>query len=150
MSLNKINRFLGNVILWVGIAKIVYVIIIVFKFVFNVSTIASGGTADNEYYPGISAIIGLSQLIFTAISVVMIIINKIKDRNEVLLGYIGVIGALILELIIPSLFSIFTVFIVSSIYMKSGLHIQSYSLNYKKKDKKMKDATDWFYTERDK
>ena len=75
MSLNKINRFLGNVILWVGIAKIVYVIIIVFKFVFNVSTIASGGTADNEYYPGISAIIGF---IFCFVSFLMILVIVLK------------------------------------------------------------------------
>ena len=93
--------------------------------------------------------IGFAQLVLAVGSIVMIILN-LKAQTQVISGYLLALGALLIEFIMPSILSVYTAFVSSGLYMKSGSTIRNKNLGNEKKYRQIKRNTDWFYADKDK
>lgn len=141
MSVKKVNEVFGYGFFTVGVLKAVLVIFIILQLL-------SGGHANTEYF---TIAIGFAEIILSIGSIIMIVVN-IKSQPKVIPGYLLGLGAVLIELVIPSILSVFAVFVECSMFMKAGAKVKSNGESdqkYKKAKQDMKN-TDWFYGENDK
>ena len=123
MGFKKINEVFGYGLFVVGILKILLVILVIIQVGTNIIAVFNGGNVNADYYPVLSLIIALLQIVLAIGSIIMIILNT-KKQPEVILGYLLGLGALLIELITPSIISFYIVFLVCSMYMKAGTKIR--------------------------
>lgn len=142
MNVKKLNEIFGYGLFGVGAVKILLIMFIILQMF-------TGGTVDTEYF---SIAVGFAEIILAIGSIVMIIVN-IKEQPKVIPGYLLGLGAVLIELIVPSILGIFAVFVECGMYMKAGSKVKNGGnigdKNYKKIKQDMKN-TDWFYGDNDK
>lgn len=152
MKVKKVNEFFGYAFFTLGVLKMLLLILVLAKLTSNLNSIASGGNVDLNYYTMFSTIVGFAQLILALGSIIMIILN-IKTQPKVIPGYLWAFVALLIEFIMPSIAIVYTSFIASGIYMKSGIAIRNKNLGYEKNYSQRKKEianTDWFYSDKNK
>ena len=150
MGLKKINEVFGYGLFVVGILKILLVILVIIQVGTNIIAVFNGGNVNADYYPVFSLIIALFQIVLAIGSIIMIILNT-KKQPEVILGYLLGLGALLIELITPSIISFYIVFLVCSMYMKAGTKIRDKNIGSDRSYRKIKldkKNTEWFYSEK--
>ncbi len=150
MNVKKANEFFGYALFTLGALKIIALIIIIANIVTNLNSIFSGGSASYEYLPtSFTTALSYAELILIIGSVVMIILNM-KKQKEVVIGYLYVLGAVLIELIAPSIMSIGVVIVQSSMYMKAAGKIRSKNSLFDERNdsnKKLVKNTEWFFAE---
>lgn len=134
------NNFLGWGLFFTGAAKLIYVVVVYMKMMTLISSMFSGNVTDINYYPMISGIIALAQLLFAILSIVMIFVN-INKCSGVIKGYLVGLGALAMEFILPSFILFYLAVVECSLYMKAGSIIRKENENMALNSKDM----DWFY-----
>lgn len=147
MNTKTMNEIFGYALFGIGVSKIILVILVLMQVNMNMNAIFNGGYFNNYDYSTFSAIIGLLQLILAAGSIIMIFVNIIK-QPEVIPGYVLGLGALLIELIAPSILMIFAIFVECGMYMKAGAKIRNKNIFTKeehKTSKKKTKNTEWFY-----
>lgn len=148
--MRKLNEIFGYGLFIVGVAKIILVILVLLQAGTNIIAIFNGGSANSEYYPVFSLVIGFLQLILAIGSIIMIILN-IKKQPQVIIGYLYGLGALLLEFVIPPIMSFYFVFVECGLYMKAGNKIRNVNWGLGKEEKinkKIIKNTDWFYSDK--
>ncbi len=152
MNVKKVNEFFGYALFTLGTLKILLVVLILARLVTNLNDIFSGGSASYEYFPTLVTILNIAETILVLGSIVMIIFNM-KKQKEVIIGYLLVLGAVLIGFITPSIMSIGVIFIQSAMYMKASSKIRNKNSLYKERSnpsKKMIKNTEWFYSESNK
>lgn len=150
MKINKANQFFGNTFLAIGAAQILLIILVLTRIMSNLSNIQTGGSVVGfDSYSNFSTAIGVAQFILSIASIIMIILN-IKAQPQVIIAYFYVLGAVAVELLLPSFFSVVTVFISASMYIKAGSKIKDknvFQIQNEREHKKLVKQTNWFYSE---
>lgn len=150
MNIKTVNEFFGYGLFGIGALKIVFTILVFFQMITNVNIALNGGDGtDYGYYPTFSVILGGAQILLAIGSIIMILVNS-TIQPKVIPGYLWGLGAILIELIIPSSLYIFVLFAECGMYMKAGQKIRSNNEIYKdefkpKTSKKTIKNTEWFY-----
>ena len=132
MNLKTVNRIFGYGHFGMGAIKIIYTIFLLSQMVTNVNIALNGGEWSYGFFPIITEVINLAQILLTIGSVIMIFVNTIQ-QPKVIIGYVWGLGAMFLSFIIPSWpwLIIGTFFIQCGMLMKAGTEIMSNSDTYK-------------------
>lgn len=150
MNIKTVNEIFGYGLFGIGALKIVFTILVFFQMITNVNIALNGGDGtDYGYYPTFSVILGGAQILLAIGSIIMILVNS-TIQPKVIPGYLWGLGAILIELIIPSSLYIFVLFAECGMYMKAGQKIRSNNEIYKdefkpKTSKKTIKNTEWFY-----
>lgn len=150
MNIKTVNEIFGYGLFGIGALKIVFTILVFFQMITNVNIALNGGDGtDYGYYPTFSVILGGAQILLAIGSIIMILVN-FTIQPKVIPGYLWGLGAILIELIIPSSLYIFVLFAECGMYMKAGQKIRSNNEIYKdefkpKTSKKTIKNTEWFY-----
>lgn len=150
MNIKTVNEIFGYGLFGIGALKIVFTILVFFQMITNVNIALNGGDGtDYGYYPTFSVILGGAQILLAIGSIIMILVNS-TIQPKVIPGYLWGLGAILIELIIPSSLYIFVLFAECGMYMKAGQKIRSNNEIYKdefkpKMSKKTIKNTEWFY-----
>lgn len=150
MNIKTVNEIFGYGLFGIGALKIVFTILVFFQMITNVNIALNGGDGtDYGYYPTFSVILGGAQILLAIGSIIMILVNS-TIQPKVIPGYLWGLGAILIELIIPSSLYIFVLFAKCGMYMKAGQKIRSNNEIYKdefkpKTSKKTIKNTEWFY-----
>lgn len=149
MRFKKINEIFGYGFIVIGILKILLVLLVFVKVGTNIITIFDGGNVDSDYYSTFSMIIALVQIVLSVGSFIMIILNIIKKEPAVVTGYLCGLGVVLIEIITPPLISLYIMFLICSLYIKSGSKIINNNIKNEKNYRKIKQDiknTEWFYS----
>ena len=150
MNLKTVNEIFGYGLFGVGAFKIIFAILVFMKMFTNVNIALNGGNGtDYGYYPMISVLLGGTQILLAVGSIIMIIINA-TNQPSVIPGYLWGLGAILIELVTPSMIYILVQFVECGMYMKAGSKIRDnnkvYKMEYRPKtSKKAIKNTEWFY-----
>lgn len=150
MNIKTVNEIFGYGLFGIGALKIVFTILVFFQMITNVNIALNGGDGtDYGYYPTFSVILGGAQILLAIGSIIMILVNS-TIQPKVIPDYLWGLGAILIELIIPSSLYIFVLFAECGMYMKAGQKIRSNNEIYKdefkpKTSKKTIKNTEWFY-----
>lgn len=155
MQIRKWNEIFGYGLFSIGALKIILIIITIAQFGTNLTSAFNGEVVDTYSSSNFSTIIGLAQIVFAIGSIIMIIINIKNQQPEVIGGYLWGLGAILLELVVPSFLFIYFVFAECSIYMKAGLKIRNNNTGQGLglglfNNKQLAKDTEWFYGSDDK
>lgn len=124
MNIKKLNEIFGYALFALGVLKILFTVLILIQVGTIITTMSSGGNVTAENYDVFSKIIGFAQIILAGGSVIMIILN-INKKPGVIPGYLLGLGALIIELITPSILIIYIIFVQCGMYMRAGTKIRN-------------------------
>lgn len=152
MNIKKINNAFGYILFSIGGLKTILLILILIKLLSSLNSISDANEINVDLYSAFSTALGFVQLFTVIGSIIMIIINLIKGQAKMILGYLYGFGAILIELLVPSIMGIFTVLFECSLYMKGGSKIIKESkdyINYYGTDKKMVKNTEWFYSDQE-
>lgn len=152
MSLKKVNEFLGNSLLAIGILKILLMILVLIQSGNAAVSMVTGGEAKLFDVSFLGDFVGVLQIVVAVCSVVMIFVN-IKKYPEVIMGYLIGILAVILEIILPAIIFFIYGFIEGIIYIKAGNVVRNkeFKLFSIETDSSEKiENTEWFYGDKDK
>ncbi len=152
MSLKKVNEFLGNSLLAIGILKILLMIFVFIQSGNAAVSMVTGGEAKLFDVSFLGDFVGVLQIVVAVCSVVMIFVN-IKKYPEVIMGYLIGILAVILEIILPAIIFFIYGFIEGIIYIKAGNVVRNkeFKLFSIETDSSEKiENTEWFYGDKDK
>ncbi len=147
MKLKKVNDFFGMSLTIVGILKIVLIILVMIESGNAATALVTGKEYSGLSFTSFSRMIGYAQLILAVASIVMIFVN-LKKYPGVIVGYLIGLGALALELILPSIIFFIYAFVECGLYIKAGNTIRNkeFKLFSIEEDNTAKtESTDWFY-----
>ena len=120
MNMRKANEIFGYGYFVIGVIKIIILILGVIQFGTNVGNIVHGGEVENSsFYSSLSVMVGFVQIAFAIGSIVMIILN-IKKQPGIIPGYLMGLGAVFIELLVPSFLLLFLVIVECGLYMRAG------------------------------
>ena len=149
--MRKVNSFFGHALFFIGALKIIFSLLIIVQLFININSIFNGGSYGFGYFPIFSLLIGLTQLIIGAGSILMILLNM-TNNPKVIPGYLLGLGALLIELFTPSMLYILVLFAECGMYMKAGSKIirENSSFEIKSTKTSIKENpsknTEWFYS----
>lgn len=147
MKLKKVNDFFGMSLTIVGILKIVLIVLVMIESGNAAVALVSGGSYSGFNFKSFSVLIGYAQLILAGASIVMIFVNM-KKYPGVIVGYLIGLGAIALEIILPSIIFFIYAFVECGLYIKAGNTIRNkeFKIFSIEEDKSVKtESTDWFY-----
>lgn len=121
----NVNEFMGMAIFALGAIKAIIITMSVVQFGTTVSTLFTGTITSSYDFSKIIIILGFAEILIGGISLTMIILN-INYKGGVILGYLMVIGAILMELLLPG---IFFAYIECGICMKAGNIIRKKNTN---------------------
>ena len=149
MNLKKVNDIFGIALSWIGLLKVLLIVLVMFQSGSIATAMVMGGEAATFDISTFSTILGYAQLIFAASSIVMIFVN-IKKYPEVILGYILGLVAIALEFILPSIIFFLYVFAECGLYIKAGniLRNKEFKLFNVENEKVKVENTDWFFNDK--
>lgn len=149
--MRKVNSFFGHALFFIGALKIIFSLLIIVQLFININSIFNGGSYGFGYFPIFSLLIGLTQFIIGAGSILMILLNM-TNNPKVIPGYLLGLGALLIELFTPSMLYILVLFAECGMYMKAGSKIirENSSFEIKSTKTSIKENTnkntEWFYS----
>lgn len=151
MKLEKVNDFFGISLSLVGFLKVLLIVLIFVQSGSAATAIVIGETASVADFSTFSQLIGIAQIILAVCSVIMIFIN-LKVSLDVVIGYLIGLGAVGLEIILPSIIYFAYVFVECGLYIKAGNKIRNktlslFNISTSKSNKEIKESTDWFYND---
>ena len=113
MNLKKVNDIFGIALSWIGLLKVLLIVLVMFQSGSIATAMVIGGDAVSFDLSTFSTLLGYAQLIVAAGSIVMIFVN-IKRYPDVILGYIIGLGAITLEFILhnPIILGFFEMFCI--------------------------------------
>jgi len=150
MNLKKTNDFLGYSFYTVGASKIILIILAFLNFGNDVSDIVNNNAlTSSDIIILCSGIIGIAQIVLAIAAVVMIFINMSNEPKAVK-GYLYSIGAILIEIFVPSFLMIFFIFAECGLYMKAGTILVKSNSGISKNNKRNEELTkntEWFFDE---
>ncbi len=147
MKLKKVNDFFGMSLTIIGILKVVLIILVLIESGNAATALVTGSEYSGLSLKSFSAFIGYGQIILAISSIVMIFVNM-KKYPGVIVGYLIGLGALALEVILPSIIFFIYAFVECGLYIKAGNTIRNkeFKLFNIEEDSSAKvESTDWFY-----
>ena len=152
MNLKKVNDFFGISLSLVGFLKVLLIVLIFVQSGNIAAAMVTGGNANTVDFTMFSRCLGITQLVLAACSIVMIFVN-LKSSPDVVTGYLIGLGAIALELILPSIIYFIYVFVECGLYIKAGNKIRNKTLSFfnistSKSNEEMIENTDWFYKDK--
>ena len=125
----NINEYMGCGVFALGVIKAVIITMSIIQMGTTIAAVFNNSSVGIYNFSNIALIIGFTEIILGGFSLMMIILN-INYKGGVVLGYLMVLGAIIMELLLPS---IFFVYIECGIYMKAGSLIRKKNSNENRK-----------------
>ncbi len=150
MNLKKVNDIFGIALSWIGLLKVLLIVLVMFQSGSIATAMVIGGDAVSFDLSTFSTLLGYAQLIVAAGSIVMIFVN-IKRYPDVILGYIIGLGAITLEFILPKIIFFVYVFVECGLYIKAGNTIRNKEFKIFGIDNDTgvkKENTDWFFDDK--
>ncbi len=152
MNLKKANDFFGISLSLIGLLKVLLIVLIFVQSGNIAAAMVTGGNANTIDFSIFSRGLGIAQIILAICSIIMIFIN-LKSSPDVVTGYLIGLGALALEIILPSIIYFVYVFVECGLYIKAGNKIRNKTLSFfnistSKSNEEMVENTDWFYKDK--
>ena len=150
MNLKKVNDIFGIALSWIGLLKVLLIVLVMFQSGSIATAMVIGGDAVSFDLSTFSTLLGYAQLIVAVGSIVMIFVNM-KRYPEVIIGYVIGLCALALEFVLPSIIFFLYVFVECALYIKAGnkLRNKEFKLFGVDTESNVKvENTDWFFNDK--